>query len=118
MVDELSAISLKQLLRDHWQSHPQNPVECDCRYADPADRVFSMGNSMCRAVQNCCYHYGYGFNLDEITSFTPTGFEERKVTRAEPIWGKEVFGKHMFSRPGELHFLNASYRRNCLRENG
>ena len=118
LADELRLFSSEQLLSTEWQPHPQNPVVSDCRNARPAGKLFMEGDRLYRPAQNSSYHYGYGFNLNEIITLNDNEYAEVTVTKANPNWDSKVIGTHTFNRTGSLHIIDASYRRSrlCLKK--
>jgi hypothetical protein len=114
LADELHIFSSEQLNSAEWQPHPRNPVVSDCRNARPAGKLFIEGDRLYRPAQNSSYHYGYGFNLNEIATLTDSEYAEVTVSKAEPNWDPRIIGTHTFSRTGSLHFIDASYRRSRI----
>jgi hypothetical protein len=86
-------------------------VVSDCRNARPAGKLFAEGDRLYQPAQNSSYHYGYDFNLNEITTFNDSEYAETTITKAEPNWDFRVLGTHTFNRTGSLHIIDASYRR-------
>ena len=64
-----------------------------------------------RPSQNCSGHYGYGFNICEITKLTETDYEERIVARVEPKWDKNVISTHTFNYEDGLTIIDGQLRR-------
>lgn len=112
--DELFLFHSDDLLSKNWTPHPQNPIVSDCKSSRPAGKVFSENGLLYRPSQNCSHHYGYGFNLSEITQLSEERYAETIVSSVEPNWDKRILGTHTFNREHKLHIIDAIYRRRRL----
>jgi hypothetical protein len=109
--DELFLYHSDSPLSDHWAAHPRNPVVSDVKSARPAGRCFVRNGRLYRPSQNCSPHYGYGFNLCEITKLTENEYEERVVERVEPNWDEEVVSTHTFNYEAGLTIIDGQLHR-------
>jgi hypothetical protein len=64
-----------------------------------------------RPSQNSSAHYGYGFNICEITKLTETDYEERIVSRVEPKWDRNVVSTHTINYEDGLTIIDGQLRR-------
>jgi len=104
--DELYIYSSDSPISDKWTPHRRNPVVSDVRTARPAGRLFVRNGRLFRPSQNSSRHYGYGFNICEITKLTETEYEERIVSRVEPMWDKNVVSTHTINFEGGLTIID------------
>ncbi len=111
LADELCIFSSEELLSKNWQPHPKNPVVSDCRKARPAGKLFRHGEGLYRPGQNSSHRYGYGFKLSEIKRLTADDYCEETVSSIEPNWDSRIIGTHTFNHVGDLHMIDANYRR-------
>ena len=109
--DELHVYHSDSPLSADWTPHPRNPVVSDVRTARPAGRLFERHGRLYRPSQNCSRHYGYGFNICEITRLTETEYEERMVSRVEPRWDRNIVSTHTFNYEDGLTIIDAQVRR-------
>ena len=98
-------------LSDNWTPHPKNPVVSDSRSARPAGRLFVRNERIYRPSQNCSRHYGYGFNICEVTKLTETEYEEQVVSTVEPKWSEEIVSTHTFNYEDGLTIIDGQLRR-------
>ena len=105
--DELHLYYSDDPLSDNWLPHPNNPIVSDARSARPAGKVFERNGKVYRPSQNCSRHYGYGFNICEITRMSETEYEERIVSSVEPNWSPELVATHTFNYEGGLTVVDA-----------
>jgi hypothetical protein len=98
-------------LSGDWMPHQRNPVVSDARSSRPAGRPFVRDGRLHRLSQNCSPHYGYGFNICEVTTLTETNFEERIVSRVEPGWDSDVVSTHTFNYEDGLTIIDGQLRR-------
>ena len=96
---------------DNWTPHQRNPVVSDARSARPAGRLFVRNGRLYRPSQNCSGHYGYGFNICEITKLTETEYEEKIVSRVEPKWDKNIVSTHTINYEDGLTIIDGQLRR-------
>ncbi|PYV71544.1 MAG: hypothetical protein DMG97_15920 [Acidobacteria bacterium] len=109
--DELFLYYSDSPLSDNWTPHQLNPVVSDVKSARPAGRLFLHNGHLYRPSQNSSGHYGYGFNLCEITKLTETNYEERIVSRVEPKWDRKVISTHTFNYEDGLTIIDGQMRR-------
>ena len=109
--DELFLYYSDSPLSRNWTPHQLNPVVSDVKSARPAGRLFLHNGHLYRPSQNCSGHYGYGFNLCEITKLTETDYEERIVSRVEPKWDRKVISTHTFNYEDGLTIIDGQLRR-------
>lgn len=109
--DELFLFSSDNLLSQDWTPHPMNPIVSDCKSSRPAGKIFFENGKLYRPSQNCSAHYGYGFNISEITTLNDNEYAETIVSKVEPDWDKDIIGTHTFNRAGALHVIDAIYKR-------
>jgi hypothetical protein len=109
--DELFLYYSDSPLSDNWTPHPRNPIVSDVSSARPAGRCFVRHGRLYRPSQNCSGHYGYGFNICEITKLTETDYEERIVEKVEPKWDKNVVSTHTFNYADGLTIIDGQLRR-------
>jgi hypothetical protein len=109
--DELFLFYSDSPLSDNWTPHRRNPVVSDTRSARPAGRLFVRDGRLYRPSQNCSGHYGYGFNICEITHLTERDYRERVVTSVEPTWDRNVISTHTINHAGGLTIADGQMRR-------
>ncbi|MEQ1516354.1 MAG: hypothetical protein ABL931_07700, partial [Usitatibacteraceae bacterium] len=109
--DELFLYYSASPTSDDWIPHPGNPIVSDARSARPAGRLFMHNQRIYRPSQNCSGHYGYGFNICEITKLTETEYEEIVVTKVTPNWDKDVISTHTFNYEDGLTVVDCQIRR-------
>ena len=109
--DELYLFYSSNLLSNDWKPHPLNPIVSDCKSARPAGKIFTENGMLYRPSQNCSTRYGYGFNINEITSLDENNYAEVLVSSVKPNWDKCIIGTHTFNRVNSLHIIDALYKR-------
>ncbi len=109
--DELFLFSSDDLFSQNWTPHPLNPIVSDCKSSRPAGKIFIESGTLYRPSQNCSNHYGYGFNISEITTLNDEHYAETIVSKVTPDWDKNIIGTHTFNRAGSLHIIDAIYKR-------
>lgn len=109
--DELFLFSSDRLQSADWAPHPLNPVVSDCRTARPAGHLFEADGRIYRPSQDSSHYYGYGFNLMEVESLTPSDYRESVVSQVRPDWDRDIVATHTFNRAGRLHVIDGIYRR-------
>ena len=60
-----------------------------------------------RPSQNCSGHYGYGFNISEVTKLTETEYEETVVSRVAPNWDARIISTHTMNYADGLTIIDA-----------
>ncbi len=109
--DELFLYFSDSPISGKWTPHRRNPVVSDVRTARPAGRIFVRDGRLYRPAQNCVGHYGYGFNICEITKLTETEYEERIVSRVEPKWERNIVSTHTINHEDGLTVIDGQLRR-------
>jgi hypothetical protein len=109
--EELFLYYSESPLSGHWMPHPRNPVVSDARSSRPAGRPFVRDGCLYRPSQNCCPHYGYGFNISEVTKLTETDYEERVLSRVEPVWDGNIVSTHTINYEDGLTVIDGQFRR-------
>lgn len=109
--DELFLYYSDSPLSDKWIPHPQNPVVSDVKSARPAGNLFMRDGRIYRPSQNCSGHYGYGFNICEITKLTETEYEEKIVSKIEPKWDRRIISTHTLNYEDGLTIVDGQFRR-------
>ena len=109
--DELFLYHSDSPLSDKWLPHPKNPIVSDVKSARPAGQLFVRDERLYRPSQNCSGHYGYGFNICEITKLTETEYEEKIVSKVEPKWDKHVIATHTINYADGLTVIDGQLRR-------
>jgi len=109
--DELFLHYSDSPLSDNWTPHQRNPIVSDVKSARPAGRLFVRDGRLYRPSQNCSGHYGYGFNICEITKLTETDYEESIVSRVEPKWDKNIVSTHTINYEDGLTIIDGELRR-------
>jgi len=109
--DELFLYYSDSPLSNNWTPHRRNPVVSDVKSARPAGRLFVRDGHLYRPSQNSSGHYGYGFNICEITKLTETEYEENVVSRVEPKWDKNIVSTHTISYEDGLTIIDGELRR-------
>ena len=105
--DECNLYFTKDFRDGNWQPHPNNPISSDVRQARPAGAIFKHKGKLYRPAQNCSHHYGYGFSMLEIDTWTTENYQETLVSTVEPKWDDKVIGTHTFNRSGRLTVIDA-----------
>jgi hypothetical protein len=113
--DELFLYYSDSPLSDKWIPHRRNPVVSDVRSARPAGRLFVRHGRLYRPSQNCSGHYGFGFNICEVTKLTESDYEEKIVAKVEPKWDKDVISTHTINYEDGLTIIDGQSRRRRTR---
>ena len=96
--DELSLFYSNQgFLHQQWISHPQNPIISNVESARPAGKLFMHEGKLYRPSQDCSHHYGYGYNLNEVTQLTETEYQEEQTQKVTPDWDVKVIATHTYN---------------------
>jgi hypothetical protein len=109
--DELFLFHSDTLFGRNWIPHPLNPIVSDVKRARSAGKIFRKDGRIYRPSQNCSRHYGFGFNLCEITALNEKEYREDVVASVRPDWDKNVISTHHFSREGDLTMIDGQIRR-------
>lgn len=109
--DELFLYYSDSPFSENWTPHPRNPIVSDVRSARPAGRLFVRNGRLYRPSQNSSRHYGYGFNICEITKLTETEYEEKIVSRVEPNWDQNIVSTHTINYEDGLTIVDGQLRR-------
>ncbi len=109
--DELFLYHSDSPLSDKWIPHPSNPIVSDVKSARPAGQLFVRDERLYRPSQNCSGHYGYGFNICEITKLTDTEYEEQIVSKVEPKWDARIVSTHTINYADGLTVIDGQLRR-------
>ena len=109
--DELFLFHSDTLYSADWIPHPLNPIVSDVKSARPAGKIFRKDGKIYRPSQNCSGHYGFGFNLCEITTLNEKEYREEVVASVKPNWDKNVISTHHFCREGNLTVIDGQIRR-------
>ena len=109
--DELYLFSSDNLLSDHWEPHPNNPISSDVKNARSAGNLFKINNTWYRPAQNCSHRYGYGLQLNEIICLNIHKYEEKRVRSVLPDEKNNILATHTFNAIEGLTVIDAQLRR-------
>ncbi len=109
--DELFLFHSENLLSTDWIPHPLNPVISDVKSARPAGKIFEQNGKLYRPSQNSSVRYGYGFNINEITTLDEHEYLEQVIAVAEPKWNKDILATHTFNYDHGLSVIDGLMRR-------
>ena len=98
------------LLTTQWTPHPLNPVVSDVTTARPAGKLFIRDGRVYRPSQDCSRSYGYGFNINEVTCLSETGYVEKTVAAVKPHWDRRLSASHTYSAVEGLVVIDGLYR--------
>ena len=88
--------------------HPLNPVVIDSSSARGAGRVIAQDGRIFRLSQdNSGGVYGYGLNVMEITSLSPTDYAERRARHVTPDFVPGLAGCHHYDQAGGRFIIDA-----------
>ena len=104
--DELYVFYADELLTNQWTPHPLNPVVSDVRRARPAGKIFQHQGNLYRPSQNSSRRYGYGLNINQITSLTEEHYQETEISSVEPNWSENLNGVHSYSHDQGLTVID------------
>ncbi len=102
--DELFLFYSDDLLSDHWEPHPLNPIITDARSARPAGRIFELDGVLYRPSQDCARCYGYAVNINRIQEMDEKSYRETRTAYVEP---KEFPGASRLHTFSHIHGLTA-----------
>lgn len=105
--DELYLFHSDDLFGNNWIPHPRNPIISDVRRARPAGSLYRDGENIYRPSQNCSFRYGYGFNINRITLFTESAYEEQTEKKILPDFDRSIKGIHTYNKRGRLTVVDA-----------
>lgn len=71
-------------LRGQYTSHANNPVKVDVRSSRPAGNPFSVNGKLFRPAQDCSIRSGRRICINEVTTLSPTVFEESVYSILNP----------------------------------
>jgi hypothetical protein len=109
LTDELHLYSADSL-RGPWAPHPQNPLVSDVRSARPAGGVLREGGKLIRPAQDCSRRYGWALTFRQVTTLTPSSYEERQLARLEPRQITEARAVHHYSRDSRYEAIDVRRR--------
>ena len=96
--------SSERLVDGEWQPHPDNPVVDRGRLASrPGGRPVVCPDRILFFFQDCVRTYGAAVRAYEITTLTPTAYEDRPVATAPVLDGQGRRGW----RSGRMHHVDA-----------
>lgn len=109
--DALHLFFADDLLSQHWEPHPRNPVVKDIRSARPAGRIFLENGNFIRPSQDCSIRYGYATNFNRIVILTETDYLETREWTLKPPEQTNILGTHTWNQAGGLTAIDAFIRR-------
>jgi hypothetical protein len=109
--DELHLFHAPDLLADHWEPHPLNPVVADVRSARPAGRIFEVDGQLYRPSQDGSHRYGYGVKINKIVRLDERSYQEECVHFTEPDWDRKIGAIHTYNFSDQLTLMDAIYKR-------
>jgi hypothetical protein len=77
-----------------WKYHPSNPISSDVRRSRSAGRLFRMGETLIRPVQDCSLDYGLAIRLMAVERLTPDEYREREIAEIDSSWHPEAIRTH------------------------
>ncbi|MBI0583763.1 MAG: hypothetical protein ISF22_05990 [Methanomassiliicoccus sp.] len=95
--DELFLFHSDDLLGDHWEPHPLNPIVTDARNARPAGRIFEQDGILYRPSQDCSKCYGHAVNINRIVEMDESRYKEVQTAYLEPGMFPGASRVHTFS---------------------
>jgi hypothetical protein len=97
---ELSLFSASHPLADEWLPHPQNPIKVDSMGGRNAGMAISGGKLYRFGQMHGFDEYGQGLMVFEVTSLTPSHYEEKKIQAVMPHFREGLRGVHHMSTTG------------------
>ena len=95
---ELHIFYSKHFLSNDWQPlECGNPVIFDSRRARNGGLFEANGKKFRVNQVHKMAHYGWAFEVNEITKLGPEGYEEKKVETVMPYFKDNIVGTHHFS---------------------
>ncbi|WP_298610694.1 hypothetical protein [uncultured Thiothrix sp.] len=107
----LYLFSADDLLADHWQAHPANPIINHADKARSAGALFERDGVIYRPSQNCAGSYGRGLNLNAIIEWNEHTYKEKTVAQCIPQGQASLHGMHSFSCLGNTVISDGIYTR-------
>ena len=107
--NELYLFYSDNLVTQHWNSHPMNPVISDGKRARPAGKIFERNGKYYRPSQCSKPSYGYGIKINEIVVLTENEYQEKEVAFIEPKWDKKLKGIHTICYENRLTMIDGAY---------
>lgn len=105
----LYLFSAEDLLADHWQAHPANPIINHADKARSAGALFERDGVIYRPSQNCAGSYGRGLNLNAIIEWNEHTYKEKTVAQCIPQGQASLHGMHSFSCLGNTVISDGIY---------
>lgn len=93
----LYLFSAEDLLADHWQAHPENPIIHHADKARSAGALFKIDGVIYRPSQNCAGSYGRGLNLNAIIEWNERTYKEKTIAQCIPKGKSSLKGMHSLS---------------------
>jgi hypothetical protein len=91
-----------------WTEHPLNPLKTDIRSARPAGTPFTHEGRLYRPAQDSARTYGGRIVLNEVTTLTPTRFEEVSVAHIDPYQDSPYpDGLHTLCAVGDVTIIDS-----------
>ncbi|MEZ5476112.1 MAG: hypothetical protein R3E95_01000 [Thiolinea sp.] len=84
-------------LAEHWEPHPENPVNTYASQARPAGALFTQNGRLYRPSQNCAGSYGRGLNINQIMEWNRSRYREQLVRQYIPAGAASLEGLHTLS---------------------
>jgi hypothetical protein len=89
-----------------WKLHPSSPISASVRNSRSAGNLFWRDGKLYRPTQDCSESYGYAMQINEVTSLTPTLFEERRINWIPPTWYPELLCTHTWNESSRLQVID------------
>jgi hypothetical protein len=109
--DRLHLFYSDDLLSEHWEAHPMNPIVTDSSCARPAGALFEKDGNLFRPSQGCATCYGFGISINRIEELNKDSFKEAKVNCIQPNWDKRVSRVHTINHVHGLTVIDAYLER-------
>ena len=98
-------------LRGPWTFHPRNPISADVRWSRGAGAIHRRHGRLVRPSQDGSRGYGFSFSLNEITTLSPTAYQEHPIVTVTPDWAPSLVATHTYNRSGPIEVTDAKVRR-------
>lgn len=102
--DELFLFYSDDLLTDHWEPHPLNPIVTDARSARPAGRIFELDGVLYRPSKDCSRPSACAVNINRVAEMDENNYKETRTACVEP---KEFPGASKLRTFSHVHGLTA-----------